>query len=59
LPTFLPKLIMRLGACKGGGVDEQGGGRAHPQLPQPAAAADLPAARCHNACARFSPSKIP
>lgn len=27
----------------GGSVDEQGGGRAHPQLPQPAAAADLPA----------------
>jgi hypothetical protein len=42
--------------CEGVGIDQQGGGRAHPQLPQPAAAADLPASRCHNACAQSSPS---
>jgi hypothetical protein len=35
---------------EGGGVDEQGGGGSHPELPQPAGAADLPAPRCHNAC---------
>lgn len=47
-----------MNVCEGGGIDEQGGGRAHPQLPQPAAAADLPASRCHNACAQSSHHRL-
>jgi hypothetical protein len=54
----LTRVIQHVCVCEGGSVDEQGGGRAHPQLPQPAAAADLPASRRHNACAQLiSPLK--